>query len=331
MIATAAGAEKFHDDLDVIHEEAQRARDIVGNLLFIARPPTGGHVHFRQRGFHLGNLYFEHGHRFERTTTVHGNALLEDKMRLRLPFGSLVNRYVVNRLEGLELFFANIKPVMQLVRGLVRRYPLRCLGIADHAIRVLPRAVHAYGIRGRWAVLLYGSVAVWFAAVAVSLVALVHGRLTYGFVNLGLLALFALLVLAPFAALFGPALKGRQEYFAGEDASAAGVWETLTAERRGQGFKRRYGVVGHTHVADVQVPRPRDATAPPPKPPIWYVNTGTWAPRYEQDRPDLMGQIVHSVVRFQLAEGEYLHECIDWRPEGAAGAPAILFEPTCGN
>ena len=37
-------------------------------------------------------IYCEHGHRFERFTTVDGEAVLENKKELNLPFGSFFNR-----------------------------------------------------------------------------------------------------------------------------------------------------------------------------------------------------------------------------------------------
>jgi hypothetical protein len=62
-------------------------------------------VLFCQECLQLGNLYIEHGHRFEATTAVKGApTLTRAPSELNLPLGSFVNRYIINRLEGLEPF-----------------------------------------------------------------------------------------------------------------------------------------------------------------------------------------------------------------------------------
>jgi hypothetical protein len=172
---------------------------------------------------------------------------------------------------------------------------------------------------------------VWLAALAAVVVKVCREASIYGYVSRGGVALIALILLIPVLVPVVWMTLRKRRYPAGEDESAAGVWKTLTNKHEQREFERQYGVVGHTHVADVQVLRPLDGQPPPPGAEIWYVNTGTWAPRFEEKRPDLMGRVVHSVVRFQLVGKEYRHECFEWTPPGAVYTPAVLFEPTCGT
>jgi hypothetical protein len=281
-------------------------------------------VLFFQHSFQLANLYFEHGHRFEDDTRVCGSDLLPGERELRLPLGSFVNRYVINQLEGLELFFANIKPAGQLLWRLLHHHPLKAPVIAWRAVPFLRRAARPYAFDGRLGFGLYfGTILVPLLTVAVMVAAAVlpgfrawieHSLRWLRYILGALGLVFPLLV-----GLLRDLVPKRKRV-AGEDAFAEGLYKTLARLPR-QPFLRRYGILGHTHRPDTQVLEPLGGSD------VWYVNTGTWAPRWEEDRPDLMGRIVHSLVRFRAVGAEYRHECIEWTPPGGVGTPAILFGP----
>jgi hypothetical protein len=58
-----------------------------------------------------------------------------------------VNRYIITRLDGLEPFLDNIKPVQNLLWTLLRRHPGHVFSIARHAIPFLRRAARPYWLR----------------------------------------------------------------------------------------------------------------------------------------------------------------------------------------
>ena len=85
------------------------------------------------------------------------------------------------------------------------------------------------------------------------------------------------------------------------------VEEALTWEKRwrilvfraamGTSFRRNYGVLGHTHVSDVQ---------------YW---------------PDLVGHIIRSRVRFYREGTAYRHESLAWTIRAQREGPPVFLEP----
>ena len=72
-------------------------------------------------------LYIEHGHRYDKFSNVVGLPTLDGKLsgQLRLPLGSFVNRYVLNRIEIAYPFLDNIRPTSNILAVLLReRFPL---------------------------------------------------------------------------------------------------------------------------------------------------------------------------------------------------------------
>ena len=319
---------KGNHDLELHWPLVQQAiRQLIGGTA----PDGASHVHFCQAGFQLANVYFEHGHRFERTTTVRGPEVLAGERgdELRLPLGSFVNRYVVNRLDRVELFFSNIKPLESVLWHLLRRHPLRVFEIIWRGLPLLVRAARPYWFRDA---LGFGLFFASILVLCVTLVVIGAAVLIPGFVRLLPAWISAHGLVFSAAGLLGPfAIGALREIWPhrrpaiGEDAFAEGAYGALMAKPAAQKYDRRYGVLGHTHRPDAQFLRQLDSTE------LWYVNTGTWAPRFEEDRPDLMGHVVHSVVRFDLVGREYLCKCFEWRPPDAVYTPAILFEPKCRN
>jgi UDP-2,3-diacylglucosamine pyrophosphatase LpxH len=69
-------------------------------------------------------IHIEHGHRFENTTNVKGEPLIDNKLELNLPFGSFFNRYLINRVELLYPYLDNVRPTQNILLVLFReRFP----------------------------------------------------------------------------------------------------------------------------------------------------------------------------------------------------------------
>ncbi len=284
-------------------------------------------VLFSDTWVRIANVYIEHGHRFEPATRVEGPPTLPRLPgQLNLPLGSFVNRYLINPLERIEPFIDNIKPIKELLWTLVRQYPLAALGILWRSWRFLLRAAESRQWRqGLAYTLFFGSLAV--PVVTVAMIAVIvalpvagdrivalFGRTSWLFGVLGLL--FPLLT----GTLRGLFPKRRPPV--GEDAFAFGVFEAITERAAQLTTGTRYGVVGHTHVQDVQALPPIGGA------PVLYINTGTWTPLWQADRPDLAGRILHPFARFTLGDsGSYLHEYMEWDFDAGRPVPATILEP----
>ena len=316
---------KGNHDLELYWPLVQQAiRSEIGH----AHPPARvgfERVLFCQECFQLGNLYIEHGHRFEATTAVKGAPTLpRTPSELNLPLGSFVNRYIINRLEGLEPFLDNIKPVQNLLWTLLRRHPGQVFSIARHAIPFLRRAARPYWLRDGLGFGLY------FLSILVQLITIAGVALlilwpeyrrivTVSLPN----ASYAIAGLG----LFGPYLIGfirdllpRRRPKAGEDAFGDGIYGTISALGVRVDYPRLYGVVGHTHVPDVQrLPHIGGVE-------VLYVNSGTWIPVWDVNRPDLTGRVVHTFIRFtKQPAGWYGHEHLEWHEQTCTSSESVIF------
>jgi len=293
----------------------------------VAAHSAGRGIRFCDTWVRIANIYIEHGHRFEPATAVDGPATLpQEPEQLNLPLASFVNRYLINPIERIEPFIDNTKPVEDLLRTMVRQHPLRAFGILWRSWRLLLRAAQSRQWRqGLACALFFGSLAVPLFTVLV--IALVLALPVVG------ARIFALLGNASWvfgaAGLVFPYLAGfLRDAFpprlpaVGEDDFAFGIYGALKERAAEPVTGTRYGVVGHTHVQDAQSLPPIGGA------PALYLNTGTWVPLWQADRPDLAGRTLHPFVRFTMgASGAYGHEYREW--DWSAGRPALstILEP----
>ncbi len=318
---------KGNHDLETHWPLVRRAiRRAIAERGAAGRAVLGG-VAFCETWIRIANVYIEHGHRFEAATRVEGAETLPRKPgQLNLPLGSFVNRYLINPLERIEPFVDNVKPVTDLLWTMVRQHPLQALGILWRSWRLLLRAAQARRWReGLAYTLFFGSLAVPVvtALVIVLVLALpvagaeifaLFGKASWLFGVVGLLFPFIVGALRD--------AFPRRRPPVGEDDFAYGISRALDEHARGPKLGTRYGVVGHTHVQDVQ------SLPPIAGAPALYLNTGTWIPLWQADRPDLAGRILHPFVRFALDEGgAYRHEYRVWDGEAGRPAPSTILEP----
>jgi UDP-2,3-diacylglucosamine pyrophosphatase LpxH len=293
-------------------------------------------VCFADGGVTLGNVLFEHGHNYETMTRVVGPPVLADPPgQLNLPLGSFVNRYVINRMERVEPFLDNVKPVTEVLWALVRRRPLSVFSILRQGLRFLARAL----IRRRVRHALLALAIVLLAVVQLAPLAVVTGIVLFlawpgfrdwlmGFPLLSSPTVRTLLSAGGIALPFAVAVV--RELFpyrpkVGEDRFAEGLYHTLQqrASRLPAAWRTSYGVLGHTHAQDVQ-------ELPPSAPGIGrtlYVNTGTWIPLWPKERPDLAGRLLYSFARFRWQDGEYAHESLVWEDVAGEARPAYILTP----
>jgi len=93
-----------------------------------ARRITGS-IEFCNRAYILERkIYIEHGHQYEDTTRIEKSTLEQDKNdELTLPWGSLINRYFLNKAELVAPYLDNIKPVTAYLDATFKNYPLRSI------------------------------------------------------------------------------------------------------------------------------------------------------------------------------------------------------------
>ena len=310
---------KGNHDLELYWPLVQRA---VRSLIAAHAPqaPIETLVLFCDAALRVANVYIEHGHRFERHTAVEGGPVRPNGRELSYPLGSQVNRYVINRLEGLEPFLDNVKPQTKLLWSVLRRHPLKVLRIAFDGALLLFRVLRSYWFRDAVGFLVFALVAVLPPLTLVTLVlaaavpavadwlAAVFGRAR---VLLGALGMFAPYIVGAVRDLF-PKRKSR----IGENAYAAGIHDAMGGEPALRAYPQAFGVIGHTHEPDVQALPPLDRTA------VLYLNTGSWTPIWDDARPDLTGVVLRTFARFTRHGDRYTHELLEWTwlalPEGRA-------------
>jgi UDP-2,3-diacylglucosamine pyrophosphatase LpxH len=282
---------------------------------------------FCDDAFSLANLYIEHGHRFEPLTAVAGPPELPgNRTQLTLPVGSFVNRYLINPVERLEPFLDNTKPVTNVLWLLLRRHPIKALGILWRSWRFILRAVKARRALASAGVFLY-LLALLVPLLTMAIIALafawpVVGQWvmdTFGRYRtpLSLLGLAAPYLVGAVRDLF-PKRRPR----VGEDRFAEGAYAALVA--RGGGARMgttQYALLGHTHEQDVQRLPAIGGSA------VLYLNSGTWIPLWDVNRPDLVGQILHPFLCFTWNGSlAYTHEYFEWVDGGGPTDDPVVFE-----
>jgi UDP-2,3-diacylglucosamine pyrophosphatase LpxH len=292
-------------------------------------------VAFADRDFTLGNLYVEHGNQYESMTRIEGGPLLaRDPTQINLPLGSFVNRYIINKIERLDPFLDNVKPVQDALIAIARRRPLRILTWYFMAGRFIRRALAMGRYQASASALLFlATIALPVAVAVVVALTLIWPEAGNRLVSLipfvgssnhrtgsalaGLLApVLAPFVLGAVRELYRD-ITGRHP----RDLLAVGAAARL-AERlpRATVPGRVYAVMGHTHQPGVW----RLSTKPREE---FYVNTGTWIPEWASERPDLMGRVVYSLARFRGTAGHYLHELLEWNDDAGRVAKAKVLAP----
>ncbi len=92
-----------------------------------------------------GDFYIEHGHRYDPLTRVIGAPTIKPGAQLNLPFGSFVNRYVLNFLEKKYSFIDNIRPTENIVPLMLRhRFVTGLKLLLSHLAMIIKTVPHGY-------------------------------------------------------------------------------------------------------------------------------------------------------------------------------------------
>lgn len=84
-----------------------------------------------------GQIYVEHGHRYDRYAHILGPTVLPGTAELNIPFGSFINRYLLNVIELHYPFIDNVRPAQNLLPLLIRERFFLALKVLFHHIPLL--------------------------------------------------------------------------------------------------------------------------------------------------------------------------------------------------
>ncbi len=290
-------------------------------------------VAFIDESLVLQNLYIEHGHMYEEMTRIDGPPVLPDGEQINLPLGSFVNRYFINRIELLNPFIDNIKPINNALLALLRRYPLSIFGTYARAWRFLWKAIQSRRMLNASVLTIAIGLFVPIITVALVIAIKVSPELS------GWLAVVMPWfdgVRAKFAAALGILFPVVLPYLLGlltqvwrellrvtglkkpeRDPYAMGAAASMRAAVPKR-FARTFAVLGHTHVQQVMLLQstPREEL---------YVNTGTWIALWPDDRPDLMGRVVRSFSKFERTPEGYVHHAMEWEDCAEEPRAAVIL------
>jgi len=243
-------------------------------------PPRAGQVRFRSRVHRRANVHIEHGHEVDWLTRSERDFSDAEPARLRLPFGSLISRYVLNILERRVPPRSPLPPSGRLVEAL-HQQPWRLMpAIVTNALRAIPYI----GLSGwkpwferllEWRparVSMTMSVALLAALPLAPLIS--HGM--GGHSRTGVMAASLLGVGLPIAGFMTRQIAAEidREGLATEVRRHA---RRVAIKWRAPGSPRRYVVFGHTH-------RPETCAWVGAERAVVYLNAGAWLPRV--DGPD---------------------------------------------
>jgi UDP-2,3-diacylglucosamine pyrophosphatase LpxH len=274
-----------------------------------------GHVVFK-------NLYVEHGHEYDEMTRVVGPAELPpDNTQINLPLGSFVNRYFINRIEALDPFIDNVKPVQQSLLRLARQRPLKIFTTYFGGWRFLRRAIAKRRFNKSVALIALGLILPVVTPLALLAIPSVRNTVL-GWLPIPEGARAVVVVVTGFLlsgafpwvlSLFSELTRRRPR----TDHHLEGA-RAASRHHLGQ-YERAYVCMGHTHVTAV---KRIDAAGEK-----LYLNTGTWIALWPADRPDLLGRTVYTYALFEQSEDGYTAQALEWDAHADRPQPAMILVP----
>jgi len=277
---------------------------------------TQDHVAFCDDGFTIGNVYIEHGHQYEEITRVEGGPVLDNKPdQINLPLGSFINRYCVNKIERLDPFIDNIKPITGALLALLRATPLSVFKIYCRAWRFICRALVMRRVFNSAFFLVLAGLIVPVAALIFLAVLLASqaARLWVtdwipGWLQIsGIIGGILFPIILPY--LIGAVLEIIRQlpFFKSKNHLREQVKKKLDEVFSGYTQASTvYAAMGHTHVQDVL----KLADLPLGQ---FYVDSGAWIPLWPENRRDLIGRTIYSYISFDSdIKGVYSKESLQW-------------------
>ncbi len=234
------------------------------------------HIFFSNHAVLVDNkIHIEHGHKYERTTTVDGGDTLANGAELNLPFGSFFNRYLINRLELAYPFLDNVRPSQNILPVLLReRFTLGIKILFQYlpfAVLIVPKGLYRYVFK-----YLFNFLFIVVLPIAITLFALWQS-LHQPKLSADSTSIWAkgFSIIQNFGALFLSYIFGRILSMTSVKAPASFSGQAEKIIEMNPAVEAVF--FGHTH-------NPEQKHLGNNK---WYFNTGTWIPIFETSSADV--------------------------------------------
>jgi hypothetical protein len=248
--------------------------------------------------------------------------LRRSPMELTYPLGSFVNRYIITPFENVDPFLDNAKPVQRAVLALIKKYPLKSLGITIRGWRFLARAFKMGRFGGALTVLgwmILSLLPVLTAGVIAAAIAIpgfgtwLTETLGRGAAPAGIGGLAGPYIVAAIQEFFNDYVLPRRTI--GDKAFHAREAELLALPG-----PRSYLVLGHTHdLRSTMIYRENERV-------IHFLNTGSWTPTWTSQPRDYLAGTLHPVVLFQWGSEGYAHTYYEWDDSRNGPIPAVILD-----
>jgi hypothetical protein len=221
-----------------------------------------------------------------------------------------------------------------MVAALIKRHPVRAIGMLLHSARFLIRSVKSGRVWDSAMIMVYLlGLALPIVTLAVVLLALLYDDINEFFS--GTLASLKIPTavagfLAPY--IFSALREGyvsirdrinEKRHPVGDDHYGRRLAETLPSKLQVlSGCTTYLAVVGHTHRLDRQV-LPITKNGQPIT--VVYLNTGTWTPLWPKDRPDLLGRTLHPLLLLDWDGSCFTPVQLEWSDAEGEGVECVIL------
>ena len=266
-----------------------------------------------------GELYIEHGHRFDKYSRVVGEAVLDNGVELNIPFGSFFNRYLLNRIELSYPFLDNVRPRENLLPMLIReRFFLAIKLLFQHVpfmLRLIPKRYFRY-MFGHFlstvvVIALPIAVLTWLTWTQIGW--LLPALRAQGVSTINLPATVSMFLGNAVLLVVSYVLARVVAHFQLIEPSDLARWA-----RREFAHNASYKLMtfGHTHDPDQIVDRGR-----------WFYNTGTWIPIVESSSAEIRHDRTYTFLRLRRSsDGALLPgRLFRWNDDARRAELAVLL------
>ncbi len=268
-----------------------------------------------------GEVYIEHGHRYDKFSNPVGGPVLDNGRELNLPFGSFFNRYLVNQIELVYPFIDNVRPREKLLPLLVReRFPLALRVLLNHIPFTL------LSIQKRYYRYMFSRAAAYALAIGIpavfvlirywtdinALIAGFHSPTAPGVPGLVLNQISAL-AQSTLALVFSYVLARLVAFFQLDEPVTLASFARSCFD---VSPRCRFVTFGHTH--DPEQFREGDR---------WYHNTGTWIPIIDVDSAEIREDKTYTFLRYSRgADGRFAETTLHrWDDESGRPQQLVLL------
>ncbi len=268
-----------------------------------------------------GTFYIEHGHKLDKYTEIVGKPVLPNGVELNIPFGSFLNRYLLNRIELVYPFLDNIRPSQNLLPMLFKKdFGLGLRVLFQHIpfmLKVIPKKYYRYMFRDFLVFLL--AVAAPVGVMIFLLVKAWKGGPSLAVPETGLPGALVQRSTQVLGSLLMPVLS----YFLTRLAAHFKLVEPDYFSKQVREMfvphpELRFISLGHTHNPEQFLMNDR-----------WYYNTGTWIPVIEARSEAVREDKTYTFVHLKQDGAGKLQPAVlmRWNDDACRAEPLVLFCP----